>query len=291
MANSLSAVAVATVVRPFSASDPYNTPIPSNPALDPNSSQWISQLAPHTQWSNLSDTADWGIPVYQAAASDPVYTMPTLTSYHVAPVHWQVRIPADAQSSRGSDHIVEILEPDGHTDVDFWGFQWVGGRPTAAMAWETDYGPTGSSINPTVDGISPGIPIGALAGLVLPGEIAQGHIDHALSIATPTTGPGRLYPFVGHDGPNPGGIPEGARIQIDPSFNVAAQKWPRWLKVIAVALQRYGAYVTNTSGSLEIYGEAPQTANWLTVGVPDQAALAALPWAQMRVLAPAASHS
>jgi hypothetical protein len=82
-------------------------------------------------------------------------------------------------------------------------------------------------------------------------------------------------------------MPEGARIQLDPSFDVAATSWPAWKKTIARALQRYGAYLGDTGGTVAIRGEADVNRGydaWTKAGAPEGASLADLPWAHMRVL-------
>ncbi len=83
--------------------------------------------------------------------------------------------------------------------------------------------------------------------LVVPAQDA----DQAdpLKIACPATHTDGVYNDIA-------ALPEGARIQLDPAFNVEAQAWPRWEKTIAHALQTYGAYVGDTGGSLAIFGEA-----------------------------------
>ena len=100
-----------------------------------------------------------------------------------------------------------------------------------------------------------------------------------------------LYCLSGHrhDGKssNASAIPEGAQIQLDPSFNVAAQSWAPWQKTIAVALQQYGAFVNDTGGSLALYGvnDINQgNVTWASVGMAKSPSLSWIPWSQMRVL-------
>lgn len=100
-------------------------------------------------------------------------------------------------------------------------------------------------------------------GVVRPEEIAQGHIDHALSLMVPVIRSGYIAsPATATDGSTnaPNAIPEGAHLQLDPSVNVDAQPWPTWEKVIAKALQTYGAYVSDHGGSLAFYGQTDMNA-------------------------------
>ena len=56
-----------------------------------------------------------------------------------------------------------------------------------------------------------------------------------------------------------------------------------------MALQRYGAYVIDTGGSVALYGQSDLGRGfdaWAKAGVPaDSPSLTDLPWASMRVLA------
>ena len=129
-----------------------------------------------------------------------------------------------------------------------------------------------------------------MGGVVRPEEIQQGHIDHALSITTPYTSTYIACPATHTDGrsSNSDALPEGARVQLDPAFNVDAQTWPAWEKIIAKALQTYGAYVSDTSGSLALYGQNDINAGnttWSSAGVPNTSpSLSFLPWSSFRVL-------
>jgi hypothetical protein len=130
-----------------------------------------------------------------------------------------------------------------------------------------------------------------MGGVVRPEEIQQGHIDHALSIAMPYTRAAFIAcPATHTDGKHRdrNAIPEGAHIQLDPALNVDAQPWPAWEKIIAKALQIYGAYVSDTGGTMAIYGQSdmnPGNVRWSSVGVPKNGpSLANLPWSSFRVL-------
>jgi hypothetical protein len=85
-----------------------------------------------------------------------------------------------------------------------------------------------------------------------------------------------------------GALPMGAHLQLDPSINVSSLPIPAWQKVIAVALQQYGAYVVDTGGSLAVSAESAAGRGydaWARAGVRDDSpSLADLPWGSMRVL-------
>ena len=135
-----------------------------------------------------------------------------------------------------------------------------------------------------------------MGGVIRPEEIAQGHIDHALVMGSPYTRTGVIacpgtnaWVTGGFDDPN--AIPLGTRIQLDRNFNVNAQTWPEWEKTIARALQKYGAFMVDTAGSLEVRAEATLDRGynaWAKVGIPNSwpgtPSLADIPWSRMRVL-------
>jgi len=76
-------------------------------------------------------------------------------------------------------------------------------------------------------------------------------------------------------------------VQLDPRLSVDAQPWPRWEKVIAHALQQYGAYVGDTGDTLAVRAEATLDRGydaWAFAGVPSSPSLATIPWAAFRVL-------
>jgi hypothetical protein len=104
-----------------------------------------------------------------------------------------------------------------------------------------------------------------LSGLVRPWEIAQGHIDHALALGYPMVDRVRcVWPASKSDGTiDLAGIPEGARIQLDPTLDVdTLEGLSATGRVIARALQVYGAYLVDTSGSNKLYPESAITAAW-----------------------------
>ncbi len=129
-----------------------------------------------------------------------------------------------------------------------------------------------------------------LGGDIRPEEIRQGHIDHALSMITPYTRSGYIAcPATHTDGKysDTAAIPEGARVQLDPTFNVDAQNWPAWEKTIAKALQTYGAYIVDTGGALAVRGVTDQNLgsnSWASTNTPKGANISNIPWNLIRVL-------
>lgn len=109
-------------------------------------------------------------------------------------------------------------------------------------------------------------------------------IPHALQFGAPNVD-GRcwVYPALGSDGGVIGGLPEGARIQLDPLLDVSAL--PPGARVLARTLQVHGAFLRDLSGAFAVYlrpqrGTAPE---WSSLGI-DGDALAAIPTERFRVL-------
>jgi hypothetical protein len=106
-----------------------------------------------------------------------------------------------------------------------------------------------------------------LAGLVRPWEIAQGHIDHALSFAYHQPAGNFRWPAVGGFEAGLAGtdLPLGARIQLNPALSqsqIQGLGCTGPCLIIAQALQKYGMYVTDNSNSSKIYLEERTTAGW-----------------------------
>ena len=85
----------------------------------------------------------------------------------------------------------------------------------------------------------------------------SGHIDHALAIGIPRVSAGVVVPPATRtDGKAlVGGLPMGTRLRLDPTLDVAALHLPPVAAMIAVAAQRYGMVVRDTSGSVSFYAE------------------------------------
>ena len=278
-------------VTPFyAASSFWNQPIGTQPAIDPNSAAMVAKsIVPYAGNANFADTNDWGIGLAYAHAGDKTYTIGGAIYYDTGPVSF--RIPAGATPTTGSDHHLVVI--DGNQELDMWQAQY-----NAA----TDTWTAGSRFITTITGSgamgSPGQHAGGavaagfaeMGGVVRPEEIAQGHIDHALSITLPLIRANFIAaPATATDGAStdPAAIPEGAHLQLDPSFNVNAQSWPAWEKIIATALQTYGAFVSDTGGSIGIYGQTDINAGnttWASANTPKGGGLSDIPWNEMRVL-------
>jgi hypothetical protein len=277
--------------RLYADTSVLNTPIGGSPAIDPGSGNMVaSAIVPYVSGSNITNDPDWGIPISYGDPSSHQYTV-GCTRYWCNIAVPPFPIPASAQTSGGSDAHLVVLDNSGR-ELDMWdGAKAADGSWSAGVRTVISSAGTGLQCAQGQTCGRPNAAGFALAGGILrPEEIAQGHIDHALVITTPLTRAGYVAcPALGTDGQStdPGSLPEGARVQLDPALNVDATSMPAWMKVVAKALQTYGAYVVDTGGSLSIRAESNVGRGydaWAKVGVPSFARMSSLPWDRMRVL-------
>jgi hypothetical protein len=280
-----------SVPRLYSPDTFINTPIGPSPALQPNSGDIVSHaLEGYSSSANLANDDAWGIPMYRATWESSAYTVGCLYYdcwYAFGPVH----IPTDAQPQSGSDGHMIVIQPDGH-EMDMWLAQRNASGWTSGERWlTTTYGSAANCTQVHGCGAADVAGFALAAGMIRPEEIAQGHIDHALAITTPYTRANYIAcPATDTDGhhADANALPVGAHVQLAPNLDVSKLAIPRWQKIIAVALQRYGAYVIDTGGSVALYAESdldrPYGA-WSRAGVSaDSPSLSGLPWHSMRVL-------
>jgi hypothetical protein len=286
-----------TFPRPYSDSSPWNTPIGPNPEIDPNSDAIIDfSIAPHTGNANLTTSDKWGLGLAYADPSSRRYEIGC--DLYGCDQSVKGRIPAYARANTGSDGKLTVVEWSSGAELDMWRGVYDSEADSWSASWRglTDasgwgfYCMPGERCNgPNAAGNT------GLSGLVRPEEIAQGHIDHALQLSGKSGYVRRDFvacPATHWDGTSsdPRAIPQGARIQLDPAFNVDAQPWPAWKKVIARAFQEYGAIIDDSGGSLAVVAESNISRGydaWQKAGLGPTTGtrnVSALPWDRMRVL-------
>ncbi len=274
--------------RLYADSSFWNTPIAPDARAEPGSATIISNsLVRYASTANLVNSLEHGYPI---AYADPASTrFPIGCTKYDCQTNVSFRIPAYARPNTGSDGHLVVLDPATGEELDMFAAAccWrAASRYATSMGGSGAICPPGSRCNGAV-----AAGFAEAAGIIRPEEIAQGHIDHALAVATPYTRADYIAcPATHTDGQySATAIPEGARIQLDPGFDVQAQKWPRWQKIIATAFQVYGGYIADTSGSLAVRAEANLDRGynaWTKAGVPSGSpSLADLPWSRFRLLA------
>jgi hypothetical protein len=279
--------------RPYDPNSFWNQLIPADPAIDANSVAMVSaSLVSYAGTANFTNSDEWGEAVALANPVSQSYAIGCTTYDCGTPVSF--RIPSYAKPTTGADHHLVVLDPGTNRELDMFMASYdpstdswtAGSRYVTALSGSGALCAAGQSC---MSAVAAGF--AAYGGVVRPEDIAQGHIDHALFFTTPHTRAGYVAcPATHTDGQSddPAAIPLGARIQLDPSFDVDGQAWPAWEKVVAHALQRYGAYLGDTGGSVALMAESSLDRGynaWSLAGVPNGApALANLPWQSFRVL-------
>jgi hypothetical protein len=277
--------------RPFASDSFVNKQIGPNPKLAPNSAAIVRKaFAAYAGTANMSNSDTWGVPIAYADQRSDQYRI-ACTRYGCDIPDPSFRIPWLAQTSLGSDAHLTVLEPSGR-ELDLWDAQRRGaGWQAGARAVLSSGGSGISCASPKRCGHANAAGFAQLAGVIRPEEIAEGQINHALVITTPFTRSGFVACPAKHtDGKfhDRDAIPEGARIQLDPAVDVDTLPISSLGKVIARALQVYGAYVGDTGGSVSIRAESNRSRGydaWTKAGVPNSSPnLTGLPWNRMRVL-------
>lgn len=261
----------------FRSAPAFTTPVPSAVVLDAKSSTWSAWLGGGT--TSLGPARAllyaFGLPIYNADASTPrvrviVDNEPGWGTNDLS--QQPVPIPANAASNTGSDGKFVVVDTTNAKVYDLLGTSIVNGQWHAAWGGVYALNGSGSSPNPdytptTRTGVpnpitwpqptsrSTGSGISSYQGVVRAREIANGSINHALVFATDhacgpsNSGPYR-FPATTTDGNYTGTdcIPEGTRIQLDPSINIdTIPAITPGERAVAKALQRYGAYVTDNA--------------------------------------------
>jgi hypothetical protein len=287
------AAGTSQVKRFYADSSFWNTPISADPSIDPNSGEMVrTAILPYRQRANFTNSRVWGISLVVATPDAKLYTVACLRYGCGRAITFP--IPYGTLPDTGSDHHLVVINPETSRELDLWDAHYnpSSGTWSAGSAFVEDlygWGACGPPGDHCLGGVAAGF--AEMGGVVRPEEIRQGRIEHALSITMPYTRKNYIAcPATHTDGKysDSNAIPEGACIQLDPTFDVDAQSWPTWEKIIAKALQTYGAYVSDTGGTIAIYGQSDMNAgnlSWRSVGVPDNGpSLARLPWDKIRVL-------
>jgi hypothetical protein len=287
-----------TSARWFSADSPWNTTIPSSPTIHPSSSRWITDLYNGIGAININQ-GSWTPPVYHATSTTPRYRLVNRDNWIVD----SVPLPASLSTSADSDGHVVIV--DGDRSYEFLGL-----HKNLAGVWSTFAAANVTRLNGS--GFWNGLfcfggicgPWGArasgaslLGGLIRPEDVRAGAIPHAVACAAPKgliannawTG---VPPTATSDGSGDSTrMPMGTRLQIDPALNVGALGLETGETIVARAIQLYGAYIVDSTGSALVcyaqnfsnLGSNPYPASWAN-GISKELVK------RMRVITPSAAR-
>lgn len=247
-------------LRPYNSGSPFNTLIPGSPVLDTNNTAMAAWINAANPVSNAYDFSNW---VYTADENTPRYQFECTEAFGVCELETTpngVPIPPGAISAPGSDGHMAVWDRANGIAYEMW--RYVGITAGIGQAsWGGMISTTGNGVDdPSGDLDANNAPTGAeialMSGVIRVGEIQRGFIDHALVIATSnscsTATKTFRWPALKSDGTSVASncIPEGARLQLDPSIDVDAIVGLTVVeKVVAKALQQYGAYNRDNSGT------------------------------------------
>lgn len=278
--------------RLFNDDSFWNQPIPENVELSPESDRYIEMLEQIEGMKGFNiNVHEWTIPVYYADKDTPRYKLAPkimdcylsqghlmasekyLTDDHPKGIHESVSggvpIPKEAEPDSEDDAHMTIIDLDERKCYDMWQIakQEDGSWGTnAAIAYDLDgsgvynlddyknvhndesihyYGPCRA----------PGVP--AAAGLIMHHEIEAGQIEHKLAFACKESGLQQFVspPAIWTDGWRPGGIPEGITMQLDPNLDIESLDLSPTGKIMARALQKYGAVLVDYCEGATFYVE------------------------------------
>jgi hypothetical protein len=292
--------------RPFSADSPWNTKIPANAPIDGDSPALIADFATSapngaTIYINMQQ---WTVPVYWVDASTPKVLVraeiggegfATTDGFNATAM---IPIPSGAIPDPMSDGHMLVIDRSTMTEWGFFqarpdGSGW--GCTLCAAASLTGTGvrafkPTNSTWYTSHGARACGFPL--VAGLLRPESVRAGRVEHALTIAYRhiraglyTSPASTAQSRIGDQAIKTRGIPCGGRIQLDPGLNVDALGLSAGGRVVARALQEYGAYVGDYSDGITLYAEDSPQARAAWNGLLSEGDLARIDLRRFRVLA------
>ncbi len=274
--------------RPFSSTSPWNLPLGPDPALDPDSDRLVRDLA--KRGPLRINLAEWSIPVYEVDARSTKGHAVRDARPGIFGAGFEfprsIPIPGGAVASRPEGGDMHLCIVDRQLGLE-WGM-WRAQKNTYGE-WETGLG---AVTDLRSDGVAlpfdqqereldahraraSGFPL--IAGLIRLEEIRAGRIEHALVFAYDGCAPGWFVPPAStSQAPMPltradgGGLPMGARIQLDPALDLDALALTPAGRTIARALQEYGAFCGDFAGATVLYAESSPEALEDWQGVLDE---------------------
>ena len=302
----------------FQAADWLWDPIPASPVLDANSANIVSVLATDSHSLVVDKFAAKVIHPEQVTAQTPRYDVTFLHQTGVSAEHedWgpdpfgasTMPIPAGTENeippgdATWWDGHVTVGDPINDVVLSVWRARYQAGQPNPWDAWwggKTPLSGDGREPNGTT---STGAGLSRFGAIIRESEVAAGVIEHALFFGSTAVtlrgsnieGTNFRYPATQTDGRNTGAaahtIMEGARVQLDPSIDLAAIPGITPIELmIGRALQQYGAYCgDNTTANARmgfVFERKPGSTVYANAGVVDYVDMTHIPWSSLRVLA------
>ncbi|MEI8120866.1 MAG: hypothetical protein WCI20_02355 [bacterium] len=262
--------------RPFSKTSPWNTPVPTNALVDPDSEKMIVMLSSNAM-SLSANIRKWTVPVFTIdSARSPRLNVRTTSSClnpRVDPdghnIAENLPIPVDVWPDPSEDGHMVLVDISKRMCWDYARFVRLSSTVVTASRidiWELDgpgyREPFAGSNWWTCGARGSGTPL--LGGLIRTEEVQAGVIRHALAFGCPvnrrSVSPDTKEelcspPAQRTDGEGIGAqyIPEGARLQLDPALDLQTLKLSPGTLVIARALQVYGMFNVDNASTCSLY--------------------------------------
>ena len=254
--------------RPFMGGKAYfNTKIPKKAKRDRNSLYWIGQINNQYPTPYLNGPGgEFAPPVYVASPFTPLVRVNCpycgeYTGVGDPPFrNWvEVPIPAGVAPDPSVDGHLTIMDPWRGDEWDFIDAvrDPLTGEWSARGAGHFNLYGDGHQDNLAGSGSATGSRL-PLSQAIAPAEVRAAIrnktyvIPHALQFTAPNVDSRCwVYPALGSDGFAEDGMPEGARIQLDPRLDISAL--PPGPRTIARTLQVYGAYLRDVGNALAFY--------------------------------------
>lgn len=287
------------VYRAFEPSSYWNTPLPANAPVDPSSEGIIGFLRSDNTGDYLSLSGTdapglWGNPIYWSTPTDTTYAIKNTCSSKAPPEFSSVRIPDAAEADPTSDAAMTVYDLIRGLVYGLWQAHYDAPTDTWSACGGTVYyldsnGLAGvlTDSNESRNQGHRGLPPSTFA--VRFDELLAGTIPHVLKIAVNTTKCSHVFPMTGdecgtyaEDAP-----PEGARIRIKPTVDLDGMRLSPPARVVAAALQRYGAVIGDQSddkAELKVENTVAEGRGWLWEGVLQEDSLAAIPLDDYQVI-------
>jgi hypothetical protein len=244
--------------RLYSNTSPLNQPIAAGAQVDPASDEMVQGIRDATRQRPLVVAVRWfTVPVFFAGKSTARHNVSLTAPWTTQETLKAVPIPATARPDPSSDGYMAVIDRSTGCEYDFWQAARRSDGSWSA-SWAGKISTVGSGIFQRHGGRASGFSL--LAGLIFPGSLREGRINHALVLSYPYTRAGPpVPPATSSDGRStgPNTIPEGARIQLDPSLDLSQLQLRPYELTIARALQTYGAFVGDTGGAVSLFAAHP----------------------------------
>lgn len=272
-----------SVLRAFTDNSYWNTPMPANAPIDPQSDNYISDSKSRSGKAHLQLTGAPGTgqayaqPIYWAKATDKEYAI-----VGSSPIT-RVRIPAGASAASGTDGQVVIFDQPNNQVVGIHRASYDAASDTWSTTSNADRWRLNSDglDNRVATATEPynfghrGVP--ASVRSVRLDEVKDGAINHRLECFWWATFEKSYWPMSGYESGKGGIVPEGIVARIKPSVNIDAKLTNPAAKIIARSLQKYGCMAGDNSGGSNRLKIERNEAEWNRLGITLDS-LSNIPW-------------